>query len=350
MTSVSRSASRGYIAALVAAFLGWLFDGFEMGLFPLIGKPMLTDLLPKGQPPAEAALLLGQWFTVIIAIFLVGAATGGVLFGWLGDKLGRVKAMALAIFTFAIFSGLCAFVTQAWQFAGLRFLASLGMGGEWSLGVALVNELWAGRNRAWIAGMIGAASNVGFLLTGILSMWLNAHPESLVQALSSLGMSADFAGTRAWRVIAISGALPALINFFILFAVPESHKWEEDWQNLALGDRGPAGCARGRSGRAGHHLGLVAVVVVWRLRRHGGDAGGPCGCHAGLSASGAQVHGPLCRRRDGRRGRAQARDAQSDSGCRPGRSKPGRPSSAREQTKKLVQGLQSWLNTSQPSG
>ena len=228
MTSVSRSASRGYIAALVAAFLGWLFDGFEMGLFPLIGKPMLTDLLPKGQPPAEAALLLGQWFTVIIAIFLVGAATGGVLFGWLGDKLGRVKAMALAIFTFAIFSGLCAFVTQAWQFAGLRFLASLGMGGEWSLGVALVNELWAGRNRAWIAGMIGAASNVGFLLTGILSMWLNAHPESLVQALSSLGMSADFAGTRAWRVIAISGALPALINFFILFAVPESHKWEEE--------------------------------------------------------------------------------------------------------------------------
>ena len=228
MTSASNSASRGYTAALVAAFLGWLFDGFEMGLFPLIGKPMLTDLLPKGQPAAEAALLLGQWFTVIIAIFLVGAATGGVLFGWLGDKLGRVKAMALAIFTFAIFSGLCAFVQQAWQFAALRFVASLGMGGEWALGVALVNELWAGRNRAWIAGMIGAASNVGFLLTGILSLWLKGHPEALVQALAGCGLAADFAGTAAWRVIAISGALPALINFFILFAVPESHKWEEE--------------------------------------------------------------------------------------------------------------------------
>lgn len=253
----SSKSSRGQFAALTAAFLGWLFDGFEMGLFPLIGKPMLTDLLPKNLPPAESALLLGQWFTVIIAVFLVGAATGGVLFGWLGDKLGRVKAMALAIFTFAIFSGLCAFVTEAWQFAGLRFIASLGMGGEWSLGVALVNELWAGKNRAWIAGMIGAASNVGFLLTGVLSMWLNAHPEALVQAVSSVGMGADFVGTRAWRVLAISGAFPALLNFFILVAVPESHKWEEEK----------------KSGKTSHwatgdlmgvlYAGLAALVIIW---------------------------------------------------------------------------------------
>ena len=223
----SSKPSRGYVAALVAAFLGWLFDGFEMGLFPLIGKPALQDLLPGTTP-----LVQGQWFTVIIAVFLVGAATGGVLFGWLGDKLGRVKAMTLAIFTFAIFTGLCAFVTEAWQFAGLRFIASLGMGGEWSLGVALVNELWAGKNRAWIAGMIGAASNIGFLLTGILSLKLNASIETVTHGLGSLGLSQSTADyllhNRAWRFIAVSGALPALINFFILIFVPESHKWEEE--------------------------------------------------------------------------------------------------------------------------
>ncbi len=156
---------KGATTALVAAFLGWLFDGFEMGLFPLIGKPALEDLLPTAE-----SVVRTQWFSVIIAVFLVGAATGGVLFGWLGDKLGRVKAMTLAIFTYAVFTGLCAFVTEAWQFAGLRFVASLGMGGEWSLGVALVNELWAGRNRAWIAGMIGAAANLGFLFTGLLTL------------------------------------------------------------------------------------------------------------------------------------------------------------------------------------
>ncbi len=214
------SSDRSKMMALAAAFLGWLFDGFEMGLFPLIGKPALQDLLPNATP-----IVQGQWFTVIIAVFLVGAATGGVLFGWLGDKLGRVKAMALAIFTFAIFTGLCAFVTEAWHLAALRFVASLGMGGEWALGVALVNELWAGKNRAWIAGMIGAASNVGFLMTGLLSLWLNDHKGTLTQVF---GVTEAFAGTRAWRILAISGALPALINFFILIVVPESHKWEEE--------------------------------------------------------------------------------------------------------------------------
>ncbi|MBN8421890.1 MAG: MFS transporter [Verrucomicrobia bacterium] len=215
------------MAALIAAFLGWLFDGFEMGLFPLIGKPALQDLLPKA-----TAVVQGQWFTVIIAVFLVGAATGGVLFGWLGDKLGRVKAMTLAIFTYAIFSGLCAFVTEAWHFAGLRFVASLGMGGEWALGVALVNEIWGNKNRAWIAGMIGAASNIGFLLTGLISWQLNASLEVVTGWINAMGLSPEntdyLLHNRAWRFIAVSSALPAIINFFILIFVPESHKWEAE--------------------------------------------------------------------------------------------------------------------------
>lgn len=215
------------MAALIAAFLGWLFDGFEMGLFPLIGKPALQDLLPNALPKAHV-----DWFTVIIAVFLVGAATGGVLFGWLGDKLGRVKAMTLAIFTYAIFSGLCAFVTEAWHFAGLRFIASLGMGGEWALGVALVNEIWGGKNRAWIAGMIGAASNIGFLLTGLISWKLNASLDVVTSWIHAIGLSPEnteyLLHNRAWRFIAVSSALPALINFFILIFVPESHKWEAE--------------------------------------------------------------------------------------------------------------------------
>ena len=92
-----------------------------------------------------------------MAVFLVGAASGGVLFGWLGDKIGRVRAMSLSIVTYAVLTGMCGFATQAWQIAVLRFIASLGMGGEWSLGVALVNEIWPGKSRAFIAGLIGAA-------------------------------------------------------------------------------------------------------------------------------------------------------------------------------------------------
>lgn len=225
---MSSSSSRSATMALIAAFLGWMFDGFEMGLFPLIGKPALLDLITG----ADQGLDRDKWFTVIIAVFLVGAATGGVLFGWLGDKFGRVKAMTLAIFTYALFTGGLAFVNQAWQLAALRFVASLGMGGEWSLGVALVNELWAGRNRAWIAGMIGAASNVGFMLVGLLSLTFNRFIGEATQMLQGIGMSQDWADyllhNRAWRLLSISGALPALINFFILIFVPESHRWEEE--------------------------------------------------------------------------------------------------------------------------
>ena len=154
--------------ALTAALLGWMFDGFEMGLFPLIGGPALNDLLG----PASAAQAT-QWFGAIIAVFLVGAATGGVFFGWLGDRIGRVRAMALSIFTYAMFTGLCGFATEAWHIAALRFVASLGMGGEWSLGVALVNEIWPNKSRALIAGLIGAAANLGFLMVGLLSIGLH---------------------------------------------------------------------------------------------------------------------------------------------------------------------------------
>ena len=234
--------SRGRNATLIAALLGWMFDGFEMGLFPLIGRPALTDLL-KGTYQAG---LEADWFGVIIAVFLVGAASGGVLFGWLGDKMGRVRAMSLSIFTYAVFTGLCGFATEAWHIAVLRFIASLGMGGEWSLGVALVNEIWPGKSRAFIAGLIGAASNVGFLLVALLSMGLTGFIGGTQSVMLSVGISEatsqHLLSNSAWRFLMISGAVPALLIFFIRLFVPESSKWEEErdsgktshWNNIDL--------------------------------------------------------------------------------------------------------------------
>ena len=213
---------------LLAALLGWMFDGFEMGLFPLIGQPALKDLLGATADPNDAT----KWFGAIIAVFLVGAATGGVLFGWLGDKIGRVRAMSLSIFTYAIFTGLCGFATEAWHIAVLRFIASLGMGGEWSLGVALVNEVWPGKSRAFIAGLIGAAANVGFLMVALLSMGLAGFIGGVEGMLKAIGLSdattAKLLANSAWRFLMISGAFPALLIFFIRLCVPESEKWEDE--------------------------------------------------------------------------------------------------------------------------
>jgi MFS family permease len=180
--------------ALIAAFLGWMFDGFEMGLFPLIGKPALQDLLASTAAPEALSATLDRWFSVIIATFLVGAATGGVFFGWLGDRIGRVKAMSFSIFTYAIFTGLCGFATEAWHIAILRFVASLGMGGEWALGVALVNELWTHGNRAFVAGAIGAAANIGYLLVAGLSLGMNTFIETMRTWTLALGGSEELAG------------------------------------------------------------------------------------------------------------------------------------------------------------
>lgn len=256
--------------ALLAAILGWLFDGFEMGLFPLIGKPALAELVGKTGNAADA----NNWFSVIIAVFLVGAATGGVLFGWLGDRIGRVRSMSLSIFTYAIFTGLCGFATEAWHIAALRFIASLGMGGEWSLGVALVNEIWPNKSRALVAGLIGAAANVGFLLVAFLSMGMIGMIESIQSAMLAVGFSQNMVEyllhNSAWRFLMISGAFPAVLIFLIRLFVPESSKWEEEKEkggtsHWATGDLVGVliGC-----------LGALLIIYMWSPKGPGGWTAG----------------------------------------------------------------------------
>jgi MFS family permease len=217
----SLASRRGRILALIAALLGWMFDGFEMGLFPVIARPALSDVLSRHSASTLTPLddLVGLWNGIAIAAFLIGAAAGGVLFGWLGDRIGRAKAMSLSILTYALVSGAGAFAESAWQLVLIRFVAALGMGGEWSLGVALVMEVWEGRSRAFLAATIGAAANAGFALVALLSLGLNGVRESL----SAWGLSSSWV---EWRMLMLCGVLPACLTFFIRQFVPESSTWQ----------------------------------------------------------------------------------------------------------------------------
>lgn len=223
----SPGTTRGQWLALTAALLGWMFDGLEQGLFSQVGRPSLMDLLGTRDDQ-----LIGKWFAVATACFLVGAATGGVLFGWLGDRLGRVRAMTLSVLTYAVFTGLCGVANQAWQVAALRFVSALGMGGEWSLGVALVMEIWPNRSRALLAGLIGAAANVGYLLVGVLTRGLNQVSGALPDWLAATGLSAGWVhrltAHSGWRLLMLTGAAPALLTFFIRLFVPESERWRQE--------------------------------------------------------------------------------------------------------------------------
>lgn len=219
--------SRGRWMALAAALLGWMFDGAEMGVFSMVGRSALLDLLPSSREEET-----GLWFGIIMAGFLVGAATGGVLFGWLGDRIGRVKAMTLSVLTYAVFTGWCGLATSAWQLGLLRFLAALGMGGEWSLGVALVMEVWPNRSRAFMAGLIGAAGNLGYLLVGVIGLGLAAILQDLAVWLRASGMPQDWVEilvrNQGWRILMILGVTPAILTFFIRLFVPESERWKRE--------------------------------------------------------------------------------------------------------------------------
>jgi MFS transporter, SHS family, sialic acid transporter len=220
-------AARGRWLALGAALLGWLFDGAEMGVFSMVGRPAVKDLLRTDDKG-----VIGLWFGVVTAAFLVGAATGGVLFGWLGDRVGRVRAMALSVLVYSVFTGLCGLAHEAWQIGVLRFIAALGMGGEWSLGVALVMEVWPNRSRAFMAGLIGAAANVGYLLVGVVGLGLAEVLGTLERGLPSAGLSQArvdwLLANQGWRLMMLIGTLPALLTFFIRLFVPESERWRHE--------------------------------------------------------------------------------------------------------------------------
>ena len=213
--------------ALSAALLGWMFDGLEMGLFPLVARPALQSLSP-GATEQE----IGRWFAVATAAFLVGAATGGVLFGWLGDRTGRVRAMSLSVLTYACFTGACGLARSPAQVAALRFASALGMGGEWALGVALVMELWPDRSRAMLAGLIGAASNVGYVLIALLGLVLAQIQAQLPSWLGHIGLPEHWVtiltAGRGWRLLMFVGAVPALLALLIQAFVPESRKWKHE--------------------------------------------------------------------------------------------------------------------------
>jgi len=225
MDLTSGTGSRGKWLALIAAILGWMFDGFEMGMFPLVARPAMLELL--GPDAFKASF--GTWSNGITAGFLVGAACGGVLFGWLGDRIGRVRAMTISVLVYSLFSGLACFAQAPWHIAATRMVAALGMGGEWALGVALVMEMWGSTSRPLMAGLIGAAANVGFLLVAVIGLSLNAFvggigdalrtvlPTTLVEALQR---------NEGWRLLALIGALPAVLTFLIRLFVPESEKWK----------------------------------------------------------------------------------------------------------------------------
>jgi MFS family permease len=165
---------------------------------------------------------------------------------------------------YSLCSGLSAASSTPEELAVLRFMGALGMGGEWALGVALVMELWPNTSRAWLAGWIGAFGNFGYLICGAIALGLNhTAPGQLHGWLTGVGLPDSWAGpltaNRNWRLLMLTGAVPAMLTVFLRMMVPESDKWVKEKE---------AGKASHWSGRdlLGVLVGAVAalgVIALW---------------------------------------------------------------------------------------
>lgn len=189
----------------VAAWLGWFFDGLDMHLYTLVATPFVAQLLMVDVRD-DAVREKSSW---IQAAFLVGWALGGGFFGRIGDRLGRSRALMLTILTYALFTGLSFFAQTWWHLLSYRFLAALGIGGEWAVGASLLSETWPEGWRHWIAAVLQSGVNLGVLLAtlaGYLILTLAEFPH---------------------RGVFLVGILPALLVLWIRRAVPEPAEWHE---------------------------------------------------------------------------------------------------------------------------
>ncbi len=189
------------------ASLAWLFDCLDQQLFILARNFAMESLLPPGTDP-------GKYGTYATAIFVAGWATGGLIFGSMGDRIGRAKTLTLTVLMYSVFTGLSA-LSKGWiDFAIYRFLTGLGVGGVFGLAVALIADGLPDRSRAGALGTLQALSAVGNITAGIISMWVGG----LVAAKS---IPPDW----SWKIMFLIGALPAFMCVFLQMRLKEPEKW-----------------------------------------------------------------------------------------------------------------------------
>jgi MFS family permease len=209
---------------LTLAGLSWTFDIYDTFLLSLTLPALVTVFgLTKGQAGAIGSILAA------------GLVVGGIVFGWVADRIGRVRALLVCVAIYSCFSGITAFAPSAGWVVVLRFCAGLGMGGAWTSGAALVAETWGPRHR----GKGGALMQMGLPIGSLLAVGIAAIVDSAFGGLDKGG----------WRVMYAIGFLPVVILFFVARRTPESPIWRQRAQSRAprggLGELFAPGNARG---------------------------------------------------------------------------------------------------------
>ncbi|MFZ3339538.1 MAG: MFS transporter [Terriglobales bacterium] len=191
-----QQATPGQRRTLLAASLGWMLDSFDTMLYALVLAYVMRDL---GMSKSTAGLLS--------TLMLLASGIGGIMFGFLADRVGRKRALTFSIVTYSVCSFASGLSTTVLMLAIVRFILGLGMGGEWNTGATLVAETWPDELRAKALAIVQSSWAIGYALAALVA-----------------GVALRYAN---WRFVFFVGILPAVVTIWIRNRVPESEMWME---------------------------------------------------------------------------------------------------------------------------
>ncbi|MEZ6135900.1 MAG: MFS transporter [Pirellulaceae bacterium] len=254
-----REMTRYHWFVFMVAALGWLFDCLDQQLFTLARPTAMRDLLGV----AEGNPQIGEWGGYATTVFILGWATGGLIFGALGDRIGRAKTMLLTILAYSICTGLSSLSVTVWDFMFYRFLTGLGVGGEFAVGVALVAEVMPDRARPRALSLLQALSAIGNVSAALIGWGL--APLEQMGAIT------------AWRVMFLIGALPALLALVIRWKLKEPEKFQQAANRTeTAGQRGSYAALFGdprwrKNAIIGLFMAIPGVIGLWGIGFFSGD-------------------------------------------------------------------------------
>lgn len=207
-----KGVSRYQWIVLLVASLGWVFDIFEGQIFVTAMREMMGSLMPLASDEERGAVgKLG------LGAFLIGGTLGGIYFGALSDRIGRVRTMVITILVYSLFTCLTAFAQSAWQVVVLRFFVAIGVGGEWAVASALVAEVFPAFARVRALGIFHATSTLGSYLAIAAGLFIVGNPSLNTAAIPDLN----------WRLAFGIGILPALLTIWIRLRMKEPESWQK---------------------------------------------------------------------------------------------------------------------------
>jgi MFS family permease len=200
--------NRQQIIGFWAAWSGWMLDGMDSVIYALVLGPAMLELLPRSGMDASPANV-GFVGSLMFGLFLIG---WGLSFIWgpIADRFGRTRSLAATVLVYAVFTGAAAFADNIWQLALFRFLAGVGVGGEWAMAGTYVAESWPEDRRKMGAGYLQTGYYFGFFVAAALNFTVGAH--------------------FGWRAMFLCGLAPVVISLLTLFSVKEPEKWQRTHQ------------------------------------------------------------------------------------------------------------------------